>query len=244
MPSTCPGTSGECGKYFYPDVIDNKYYPGNICLPFPTHRPSRDITMTYSRTYTAFFGESRIAAGSLPEVAREVWRTCQREPDASVLVFDDNTSRQAELDLRGSMEDVVTRLDMTDRTPLASPKPRGRGRPKLGVVPREVTLLPRHWEWLGSQPGGASAALRRLVEDARRGHGDAEKARQSGEAVYRFMSVMGGNREGFEEALRAFYRSEKDTFRAHIATWPKDIRAHLQRLAAMAWDDQAAAACT
>lgn len=191
--------------------------------------------MTASSDYIAFAGDKRIASGALAEVAREVRHTLDRQPDANILIFDERTSRKVELDLRGSADEVVARVNEETR-PRATP--RGRGRPKLGVVAREVTLLPRHWEWLGEQPGGASAVLRRLVEDARRGNGPRERARQSGEAVFRFMSVMTGNREGFEEALRAFYRGEREAFHARIAKWPEDIRAHLEHLAAAAWDDK------
>lgn len=191
--------------------------------------------MTASSDYIAFAGDKRIASGALAEVAREVRHTLDRQPDANILIFDERTSRKVELDLRGSADEVVARVNEETR-PRATP--RGRGRPKLGVVAREVTLLPRHWEWLGEQPGGASAVLRRLVEDARRGNGPRERARQSGEAVFRFMSVMAGNREGFEEALRAFYRGEREAFHARIAKWPEDIRAHLKHLAAAAWDDK------
>ncbi len=76
-------------------------------------------------------------------------------------------------------------------------EPRGRGRPKLGVVAREVTLLPRHWDWLNAQPGGASVALRKLVEQARRANGDADRARAAREAAYHFMSAMAGDLPAF-----------------------------------------------
>lgn len=190
--------------------------------------------MTPPPDYIAFAGDRRIASGSLAEVAREARRTSDRHPEARILIFDDRDSRQVEVDLRGSPDEVVARLQAG---PHAS-APRGRGRPRLGVVAREVTLLPRHWEWLGRQPGGASAVLRRLVEDARRGNDVRENARQSSEAVDRFMHVMAGNREGFEEALRAFYRGERETFLARIAGWPADIRTHIEHLAAAAWDDR------
>lgn len=195
--------------------------------------------MTPPANYTAFAGDRRIASGTLADVAREARCTLDRQPDAQILIFDDRDCHQAEVDLRGSPDDVAARLEPKAGTPATAP--RSRGRPRLGVVAREVTLLPRHWEWLGHQPGGASAVLRRLVEDARRGNGGRERARQSGEAVDRFMHVMAGNREGFEDALRAFYRGERENFRAHIASWPKDIREHLQHLAALAWDDKDAA---
>ncbi|MFY0534142.1 DUF2239 family protein [Nannocystis pusilla] len=44
----------------------------------------------------------------------------------------------------------------------------GPGRPKLGVVSREVSLLPRHWEWLERQPSGSR---RRCADSSRRRSG-------------------------------------------------------------------------
>lgn len=187
--------------------------------------------MTSEPTCIAFAGSRRLAVGSVAEVAVAAARELARKPDAQLLVFDQDSSRQVELDLRGTPDDIAARAQ--------SPAPtRGPGRPRLGVVAREVTLLPRHWAWLGEQPGGASAALRRLVEAARRGQGSTERARQSGESLYRFMLAMAGDRAGYEEALRAFYRGDREQFAQRIARWPKDIREHVGHLASMAWDDQ------
>ena len=115
---------------------------------------------------------------------------------------------------------------------LAAPaEPRGRGRPKLGVVAREVTLLPRHWEWLNAQPGGASVALRKLVEQARRANGDADRQRTARDAAYHFMSAMAGNLPDFEEAARALFADDRRAFVALVAAWPADIRDHVIKLA-------------
>jgi len=108
-------------------------------------------------------------------------------------------------------------------------------RPRLGVVAREITLLPRHWEWLAEQPGGASATLRRLVEDARRSEQD--RARRAGEALDRFMQAMAGDLPHYEEASRAYWRGERDRFDQLVETWPADVRDHARRLAAAAWND-------
>lgn len=105
------------------------------------------------------------------------------------------------------------------------------GRPKLGVVAREVTLLPRHWEWLNGQPGGASVAIRKLVEEARRTKYGADQLRANRESAYRFMSAMAGNLPGFEEAARALFANNTDQFQFHIAAWPVDVRDHLEKLA-------------
>jgi hypothetical protein len=106
------------------------------------------------------------------------------------------------------------------------------------VVPREVTLLPRQWTWLGQQPGGASAALRRLVEQSIREGGARERARRAMESVDRFMRVMAGDAPGYEEASRAFYRADRQRFNALTAAWPKDVGEHLRQLAAIAWDER------
>ena len=112
-----------------------------------------------------------------------------------------------------------------------APEPRGRGRPKLGVVAREITLLPRHWDWLNSQPGGASVALRKLVEEARRGSGDRDRIRSAQEAAYHFMSAIAGNLPGFEEASRALFAYDRRRFGDLIAAWPEDVRDHVIKLA-------------
>lgn len=114
--------------------------------------------------------------------------------------------------------------------------PRGPGRPKLGVVAREVTLLPRHWEWLNGQPGGASVALRKLVDEARRANDGKDRVRQAREAAYRFMSVMAGNERGFEEATRALFAGDRERFEEFVASWPADVRDHAKRLAAAAFE--------
>jgi hypothetical protein len=114
---------------------------------------------------------------------------------------------------------------------ISSSEPRGRGRPRLGVVAREVTLLPRHWEWLNAQPGGASVALRKLVDDARRSSGDRDRQRAARDAAYHFMSAMAGNLPHFEEASRALFADDRRRFTGQIATWPADIRDHVVKLA-------------
>ena len=189
-----------------------------------------------STSCTAFDQQHLIASGSLAEVVRATKQALDAGAHGSLLIFDDSSSRQIEVDFRGTLDEVLARLRQ-DAT-VAEPATRGPGRPKLGVVPREVTLLPRHWDWLGQQPGGASAVLRRLIEQASRSNGAKERARQAVESVDRFMQVMAGDLVGYEEASRAFYRGERERFSTLTAAWPKDVRDHLQRLAAIAWDEQ------
>jgi hypothetical protein len=155
-----------------------------------------------------------------------------------VLVFDDTTSESIELDLRGTVEEVARRL--AAQAPAARPpepapeEARGPGRPKLGVVAREITLLPRHWEWLARQPGGASVTLRKLVEEARKAGAGKERVRQAQDAAYRFMSVMAGDRPGFEEATRALFAGKQGRFEELVEGWPADVREHARKLAAPA----------
>jgi hypothetical protein len=159
-------------------------------------------------TITAFLGDEAIATGSPADVARQVEARHGRDP--AVRAYDDVTGRVLDLDFEASPEE-----------------PRGRGRPKLGVVAREVTLLPRQWEWLSAQPGGASGALRRLVETARVKPPSPEARR---DAAYRFMSDRCGDLPGYEEALRALYRGETARFGTIVAPWPEGVRAYIVRL--------------
>jgi hypothetical protein len=177
---------------------------------------------------TAFDGHRRIASGSLGEVALAVKVAIESHAAGPVLTYDDATGRVIDIDTRGTAEDITARLSSEAA---AAPVPRGRGRPKLGVVAREVTLLPRHWDWLGTQPGGASVALRKLVEAARRAHGDRDRGRQAKEAAYRFMSAMAGDLPGFEEAARALFADDRSRFGDWVAAWPDDVRDHAIRLA-------------
>jgi len=188
--------------------------------------------MQMIQSFTAFEGLRRLISGNLAEVALAVKRAGQ--PAAPIIIFSDATGRSLDLDLRGSDEEIVARLPKTAPTPAPdaqAPEPRGRGRPKLGVVAREVTLLPRHWEWLNAQPGGASVALRKLVDEARRTTGDRDRLRVARDAAYHFMSVMAGNLANFEEASRALFADDERRFAGLIADWPADIRDHIVKLA-------------
>ena len=196
-----------------------------------------------SRSCVAFEGDRRIASGSLQEVAPKVKERIDQGEQEPILIFDDATSELVEVDFRGALEDVLKRLEKpaADTAPESSNTDqsarRGPGRPRLGVVAREVTLLPRHWEWLNSQPGGASVALRKLVEEARRVNGARDKTRNSQEATYRFMSTMAGNLPGFEEAARALFAGARERFNDLTASWPVDIRDHTRKLAEAAFRD-------
>ncbi len=197
---------------------------------------------------TAFEGSRCVASGPLRDVAMaskplvDAWASSISAPP--ILIFEDATSEVMELDWRGSPADFLTRLAAQDHAmALAMPVapvepepvaegdvPRGRGRPKLGVSAREVTLLPRHWEWLARQPGGASVALRKLVETARLASETQDRVRHCGAVTYKFMSTMAGHEAGFEEASRALFAGDAEGFAQRIANWPTDVQTHLRKI--------------
>jgi hypothetical protein len=199
---------------------------------------------------TAFAGDRLVAAGPLRSVALTARQVLDADPDTPVLIFDDVEQRQVEIDLRGSMAELVQRLasaegngetksaagaaGASDAAPAAPEARRGRGRPKLGVTAREVTLLPRHWAWLNAQPGGASVALRKLVDAARRDNGGGDRRRAGQESTYRFMHAIAGDAPGFEAAARALFAGDLTRFEDAIADWPHDVREHATMLAALA----------
>jgi hypothetical protein len=185
-------------------------------------------------SFTVFEGQRRLLSGTLAEVALALKRA-GRPAHAPILIFSDASGRPIDLDLRGSDDEIIARLPATAPASPApeteTTEPRGRGRPKLGVVAREVTLLPRHWEWLNAQPGGASVALRKLVDETRRSSGDRDRLRAARDAAYHFMSAMAGNLANFEEASRSLFADDRRRFTGLIADWPVDIRDHIVKLA-------------
>jgi uncharacterized protein len=194
-----------------------------------------------TETCIAFEGVRRIAAGRLRELALAVKQVIGRGEQAPILVFDAVTSQPVELDLRGTDDEVLARLAVDEASTAEDGAsddetvPRGRGRPKLGVVAREVTLLPRHWDWLNGQSGGASVALRKLVDAARLASDDQDRVRHAQEAAYRFTTALAGNLSGYEEATRALYAGDPVRFEASIEAWPVDVKAHAAKLAAVAF---------
>lgn len=182
----------------------------------------------------AFAGQKKIADGPLTDVAASVKRYMDAHPEETLLVFDASSSASIELDLRGSLEDVISRI----RPPDGGLKEKsGPGRPKLGVISREIGLLPRHWDWLALQPGGASVTLRKLVEEARKQNTSKDRIRASQNAAYKFMSAMAGNLPHFEEASRAFFAKNKALFETLTAAWPRDLREHALRLGDAAFEE-------
>lgn len=191
---------------------------------------------------TAFCGVKRVASGLAGDVAVAVKGLV--DSGQQIAVFEDSTSRPIEIDFRGSVEEVRERIETApvDEPADAEREPesggeavRGRGRPRLGVVAREVTLLPRHWEWLNRQPGGSSVALRRLVDTARRESASLDRRRDAQEAANRFMMAMAGDQPLFEEASRALFAGDAVQFDELTQAWPDDLRDHSRRLAAAAF---------
>ena len=164
-----------------------------------------------------FEGERCIETGPIQAVLQALRE--RSESNDSWLAFRQDNGRQFDLDLR---------------EPAAKPGP---GRPRLGVVGREISLLPRHWEWLEGQPNGASAAIRRLVDAARQREPGSDQIRPSQEAAHRFMTAMAGNRPGYEEALRALYARDRRKFETLIRPWPEDVQEQVRRFATGVWKD-------
>ena len=200
------------------------------------------MNITNPHPVIAFAGANRIASGQLALVALKVKELIDRNDSATVLIFDDITSEQVEIDFRGSAEQVLQRLSASEASAATTETAaddqqtaRGPGRPKLGVIGREVTLLPRHWDWLNQQSGGASVALRKLVEEAKRRNEERDQIRLAQESAYRFMSAMAGNQADFEEAIRAFFAGDQLRFAELSEPWQIDIRDHARTLAARAF---------
>jgi len=195
-----------------------------------------------TKQYVAFAGDEIIARGEITEVVRRCKTRLDGGEESRIALYDDANGRAIDIDYSGGAAEVLARLGdhpilgENARKPPADPpeqtgeNPRGRGRPKLGVIAREVTLLPRHWDWLADQRGGASAVLRKLVEMARKeGAGD-EQVRKSVEAAHRFMWDIAGDQPGFEDASRALFAKDFDTFVERIGDWPTGVREQLMRL--------------
>jgi hypothetical protein len=180
--------------------------------------------------FTAFAGQRLLATGELRSVVIRAKQHVDEGGPDNVLMFDDLTGQQVDFDLSGTTEAALERLRSHPRVADAIGQRQGPGRPKLGVVCREVSLLPRHWEWLENQPQGASAALRRLVDEARKRDPEGERRQQARDAAAKFMWTMAGDLPGFEEASRALFADDRTHFETFIRAWPEDIGRHVLRM--------------
>ncbi len=207
---------------FYPDVIDWGITPGYNCQ-----------IMQPQRIFTAFAGSQLIASGDIQTTLTATKHRIDAGETEPVLIFEDHTGAQIDFDWRGNVEDVLARLAEHPLFAAQLGTEAGRsgpGRPKLGVVSREVSLLPRHWEWLETQKGGISGALRRLVDEARKNEPPEVEEQRWRDAIGRFIWTMAGNLPGFEEASRSLFANDYPKFESQIEAWPKDIREHIQGL--------------
>ena len=191
--------------------------------------------MSEEASFTAFVGQRRWVTGSALELLEGVKARVDAEGEGGLRIFEDATGRELDVDWRGSLDEVMARARTHPSLGEAlgdavTPAKRGPGRPRLGVVGREVSLLPRHWEWLERRPGGVSAALRRVVDEARRATLAEDRARLAREAAGKFMWTMAGDLPGFEEASRALYARDGAALAAQTHAWPADVRDHLWRL--------------
>ena len=180
------------------------------------------MTRETPHTHSAFLNGGLLASGPLESTLHAVKMLFDDDQGVGVLIFEDATGRQVDFDMRGSWEEVLSRVDIP-----APSTPKPSGRPRLGVVAREVTLLPKHWAWLESQPQGMSAALRRLVEEASKKDPEGERLRLAVEAAGRVMTALAGDRPGFEEALRALYARDMAELERRITAWPADIQRYV-----------------
>jgi hypothetical protein len=197
--------------------------------------------MEKANNYTAFEAGRVVAKGALPQVVLGVKRRLGKADNSSVLIFSDDTGNTMDFNFQGTEKDVLKRLEVFGGVGGQGPAIpdagyAGPGRPKLGVVSREVSLLPRQWEWLASQSGGASAVLRRLVDEAKKKTSEGTSIKKIQERAYKFMSVIAGDFPEYEEAIRALYKKDRKGFQARMAAWPEDVRAHALELADAAFE--------
>ena len=195
-------------------------------------------TPDLSTRLIAFSDNQRVAEGMPEQVVTDLKSLVNKQPERNLIILDAVTSRTIELDFRESPSTILAnQFRSAEEIPTASSDhteqetKRGRGRPKLGVVSKEVTLLPRHWDWLSRQPGGISVALRKLVEEARRDSAEEDQRRSAENAAYRFMTVLAGDAPGYEEAIRSLYAGDLPGLLEIIESWPSDVARHTESLA-------------
>jgi hypothetical protein len=182
------------------------------------------LSETQEAHYTIFEGFNAVGRGTHSEVRQAVRALKAERETATFLVFNDETGESLDQDF----ERVETAHLLQARVTEAAP--RKVGRPRLGVVAREITLLPRHWEWLEAQQGGASVALRKLVEIARKQQEPEDRIRHAISVTFKFLNVMGGRMPGFEDVNRALFQRDWARFDALVAAYPRDVAGYLAML--------------
>ncbi len=185
-------------------------------------------------TYTAFNTFDCVAKGSLADTALAMKGYSDQHPNAQLLVFSDSTGRQIDLDLSGTQAEILNRLKLY--TSPSKPSETTVGRPKLGVFPREISLQSEHWEWLLNQEGGASSAIRKLIDAKIKGSVKSDVlVKEAQERTYKFLSAIAGNLPRFEEVIRFLYRKDKEQFEGLMSGWPGDVVGHAKVLADGVW---------
>ena len=182
-------------------------------------------------TYTAFEDHKILSQGILEDVVLKVKKRLEKSPESQIVIYSDATGKSMDFNFQGSEKEVLKRLEVYTTPENTTEVSSGPGRPKLGVISREVSLLPKHWEWLATQSGGASNTLRKLVEENMKKTSGVLTVKTAQERTYKFMSVEAGDLENYEEALRALYRKDKERFAIEIKTWPRDVQKHILELA-------------
>ena len=182
-------------------------------------------------TYTAFEDHKILSQGILEDVVLKVKKRLEKSPESQIVIYSDATGKSMDFNFQGSEKEVLKRLEVYTTPENTTEASSGPGRPKLGVISREVSLLPKHWEWLATQSGGASNTLRKLVEENMKKTSGVLTVKTAQERTYKFMSVEAGDLENYEEALRALYRKDKERFTSEIKTWPRDVQKHVLELA-------------
>jgi hypothetical protein len=186
-------------------------------------------------TYTAFTGHQYLFQGTLSDIVLKIKKRLGKAENNTIFIFSDTTGKIIDFNFQGNERDVQKRLELyvNEKVPKDDSGP---GRPKLGVVSREISLLPRHWEWLATQSGGASSILRNLVEEAKKKSVNGNHVKQAQERAYKFMSAIAGDFEGYEEALRALYKRDKNNFLIQIQDWPSDVKSYVIKIANLAFE--------
>lgn len=188
------------------------------------------------QTYTAFKGNRLLVRGNLQEVAIKIKKHLGSAINSDILLISDASGKLMDINFQGTQQEVLKRLEPYISSEEAGTAG-GPGRPKLGVVSREISLLPRHWEWLASQPGGASATIRTLVEEARKKSLGTHNLKSVQERVYKVMALLAGDAQGYEEALRALYKRDKKVFLQNIRDWPQDVKSYIMDLSGVVFEN-------
>ncbi len=179
--------------------------------------------MNESERYSSFIGDRHLFTGDLKGMLSQTHAYISRHGEEGLLIFDNFSGRQIDYNFRVSLEELLGK----ELPP--TPK-KGPGRPRLGVVCGEISLLPRHWDWLQRQRQSASATIRRLIEAAMKEASPEEKTREAIDAAGKFLWTMAGNLSDFEEASRALYAQKWHILDAITAAWPEDIAKHLNMM--------------